>query len=158
MDYGHTFSKIIEMLPGADIMHGEAVNVDGFLCLVIAKRRGMISESVLHRVFGVMKSIGLPTIHEGVELALMVKVRCSLPGILLLLLIRTVQVCLIYDFLQFRSPLEETMCTISFVVGRLCVPPDRTRKTRKTRKASGDGGGRGGLGGDKTAFRLYIHR
>ena len=77
MDYGHTFSKIIEMLPGADIMHGEAVNVDGFLCLVIAKRRGMISDSVLNRVFRVMKSIGLPTIHEGVELALMVKVSCT---------------------------------------------------------------------------------
>ena len=62
------------MLPSADIMHGEAVNVDGFLCLVIAKRRGMISQAVLNRVFRVMKDIGLPTIHEGVELALMVKV------------------------------------------------------------------------------------
>lgn len=76
MDYGHTFSKIIEMEPAADIMHGEAVNVDGFLCLVISKRRGMISQQVLDRVFRVMKSIGLPTIHEGVELALMVKVSC----------------------------------------------------------------------------------
>ncbi|CAM9767483.1 unnamed protein product [Pylaiella littoralis] len=73
VDYGHTFSKIIEMEPAADIMHGEAVNVDGFLCLVIAKRRGMISEAVLERVFRVMKNIGLPTIHKGVELALMVK-------------------------------------------------------------------------------------
>lgn len=63
------------MEPAADIMHGEAVNVDGFLCLVIAKRRGMISEAVLERVFRVMKNIGLPTIHKGVELALMVKVR-----------------------------------------------------------------------------------
>lgn len=75
MDYGHTFSKIIEMEPEADIMHGEAVNVDGFLCLVLAKRRGMISEAVLDRVFRVMKSVGLPTIHKGVELKLMVKVR-----------------------------------------------------------------------------------
>lgn len=74
VDYGHTFSKIIEMVPDADIMHGEAVNVDGFLCLVIAKRRGMIKRAVLERVFRVMKIIGLPTIHEGVELALMVKV------------------------------------------------------------------------------------
>lgn len=74
MDYGHTFSKIIEMVPAADIMHGEAVNVDGFLCLVIAKRRSMIPQQVLDRVFRVMQSIGLPTIHEGVELALMVKV------------------------------------------------------------------------------------
>ncbi|CAN0397923.1 unnamed protein product [Ectocarpus sp. 12 AP-2014] len=62
------------MEPAADIMHGEAVNVDGFLCLVIAKRRGMITEAVLDRVFRVMKSIGLPTIHESVQLASMVKV------------------------------------------------------------------------------------
>lgn len=67
------------MVPGADIMHGEAVNVDGFLCLVLAKRRGMISQDVLDRVFGVMKNIGLPTIHESVELALMVQVRIGFP-------------------------------------------------------------------------------
>lgn len=29
VDYGHTFSKIIEMIPGVDVMHGEAVNIDG---------------------------------------------------------------------------------------------------------------------------------
>lgn len=75
MDYGHTFSKIIEMVPNADIMHGEAVNVDGFLSLVISKRRGMISTAVLERVFSTMKNIGLPTIHDAVELKLMEKVR-----------------------------------------------------------------------------------
>lgn len=63
------------MVPGADIMHGEAVNVDGFLSLVIAKRRGMISNAVLQRVFSVMKTIGLPTIHDGVELKQMEKVK-----------------------------------------------------------------------------------
>lgn len=75
MDYGHTFSKIIEMEPEADIMHGEAVNVDGFLCLVIAKRRGMISGAILERAFSVMKVIGLPTIHPAVQLPQMEKVR-----------------------------------------------------------------------------------
>jgi 3-dehydroquinate synthase len=25
VDFGHTFSKVLEMLPGADVMHGEAV-------------------------------------------------------------------------------------------------------------------------------------
>lgn len=33
VDYGHTFSKLLEMVPGADIMHGEAVNVDGFFAV-----------------------------------------------------------------------------------------------------------------------------
>ena len=35
VDYGHTFSKVLEMLPGNELMHGEAVNVDGYLCAVI---------------------------------------------------------------------------------------------------------------------------
>ncbi|CAM9260300.1 unnamed protein product [Discosporangium mesarthrocarpum] len=73
VDYGHTFSKIIEMAPEADIMHGEAVNVDGFLCLVIAARRGFISSQVRDRAFAVMQRIGLPTIHESVQPEMMNK-------------------------------------------------------------------------------------
>jgi 3-dehydroquinate synthetase len=36
VDYGHTFSKLLEMVPGVDIMHGEAVNIDGFLCCLLS--------------------------------------------------------------------------------------------------------------------------
>lgn len=61
VDYGHTFSKLLEMVPGADIMHGEAVNVDGFFCCVISYMRGYISMETVQRVFQCMKSLCLPT-------------------------------------------------------------------------------------------------
>ncbi|KAG5180242.1 hypothetical protein JKP88DRAFT_166645 [Tribonema minus] len=66
VDYGHTFSKILEMEPGADLMHGEAVNVDGALCVVLAANRGLISAAVRDRVFAAMRGVGLPTLHPAV--------------------------------------------------------------------------------------------
>ena len=49
------------MVPGADIMHGEAVNVDGFFCVVLSHLRGYIEMDTVMRVFNVMKSLSLPT-------------------------------------------------------------------------------------------------
>lgn len=64
VDYGHTFSKLLEMVPGIDIYHGEAVNVDGFFCCVLSFLRGYISLDVVERVHRCMKSLGLPTNSE----------------------------------------------------------------------------------------------
>jgi 3-dehydroquinate synthetase len=61
VDYGHTFSKLLEMVPGADIMHGEAVNVDGFFCCVLSYLRGFIPRETVDRVFRCMQSLKLPT-------------------------------------------------------------------------------------------------
>lgn len=61
VDYGHTFSKLLEMVPGADIMHGEAVNVDGFFCCVISHLRGYINMEIVERVFHCMQALSLPT-------------------------------------------------------------------------------------------------
>lgn len=61
VDFGHTFSKLLEMVPGADIMHGEAVNVDGFFCCVISYLRGYIKMELVERIFKCMKSLNLPT-------------------------------------------------------------------------------------------------
>ena len=58
VDYGHTFSKIIEMR--APIMHGEAVNIDGFFCVVLALNRGWIERKLALRIVGVMHQIGMP--------------------------------------------------------------------------------------------------
>ena len=49
------------MVPGADIMHGEAVNVDGFFCCVLSYLRGYISIETVQRVFACMQSLCLPT-------------------------------------------------------------------------------------------------
>lgn len=61
VDYGHTFSKLLEMVPGADIMHGEAVNIDGFFCVVLSHIRGYITLDTVNRVFACMQSLSLPT-------------------------------------------------------------------------------------------------
>jgi len=61
VDFGHTFSKIIEMLPGLEIMHGEAVNVDGFFSVILSRRRGLCSSADRDRILAAMRSIGLPT-------------------------------------------------------------------------------------------------
>jgi 3-dehydroquinate synthetase len=61
VDYGHTFSKLLEMVPGADIMHGEAVNVDGFFCCILSYLRGYITMETVKRIFACMKSLSLPT-------------------------------------------------------------------------------------------------
>lgn len=61
VDYGHTFSKLLEMVPGADIMHGEAVNVDGFFCVILSHLRGYIDRRIVNRVFKCMQSLSLPT-------------------------------------------------------------------------------------------------
>lgn len=70
VDYGHTFSKLLEMVPGADIMHGEAVNVDGFLCCIISYLRGYIQMETVERVFRCMKSLHLPTHSRNLTAAL----------------------------------------------------------------------------------------
>lgn len=61
VDFGHTFSKIIEMIPNIDIMHGEAVNMDGYLCCKISRDRGYITQNDFERIGSLMKDIGLPT-------------------------------------------------------------------------------------------------
>ncbi|KAL3804390.1 hypothetical protein HJC23_011318 [Cyclotella cryptica] len=70
VDYGHTFSKLLEMVPGADIMHGEAVNVDGFFCVIISYLRGYIDMDTVDRVFSCMKSLSLPTNSSDLNLEL----------------------------------------------------------------------------------------
>ena len=49
------------MVPGADILHGEAVNVDGFFCCILSYLRGYIPMETVRRVFAAMKSLDLPT-------------------------------------------------------------------------------------------------
>ena len=42
-------------------MHGEAVNVDGFFCVILSYLRGYIDMDTVNRVFKCMKSLSLPT-------------------------------------------------------------------------------------------------
>ncbi len=60
VDYGHTFSKILEMRSEPPLMHGEAVNIDGFFCVVLALKRNWISIEVANRILSVMRALSLP--------------------------------------------------------------------------------------------------
>lgn len=73
VDYGHTFSKLLEMHSQPAIMHGEAVNIDGFLCVILSHRFNWISTSDRNRVLSVMRDIGLPTWHRACTLKLLAK-------------------------------------------------------------------------------------
>lgn len=73
VDYGHTFSKILEMSAAPSLMHGEAVNIDGFFCVILSHRRGWISNVVRDRVFSAMQSIGLPIWHPDCTLKTMLQ-------------------------------------------------------------------------------------
>jgi 3-dehydroquinate synthetase len=73
VDYGHTFSKILEMSATPLIMHGEAVNVDGFFCVILAHRRGWIKTALRDRVLAAMRDMRLLTWHSACTLELMSK-------------------------------------------------------------------------------------
>lgn len=73
VDYGHTFSKILEMSTSPPIMHGEAVNVDGFLCIILSHRKGWISADLRNRVLATMRNIGMPTWNPACTLKLLTK-------------------------------------------------------------------------------------
>ena len=51
-------------------MHGEAVNVDGFFCVIISYLRGFINMDTVNRIFKCMKSLDLPTNSSDLKLDL----------------------------------------------------------------------------------------
>ena len=59
VDYWHTFFKIIEMAD-SHIMHGEAVNVDGYFCVVLAYNRGWIDRQLAEDIARCMRKLKLP--------------------------------------------------------------------------------------------------
>ena len=59
VDDGRTFSKLLVMLPGVDVMHREAVNVEGFLCIVHSDINYYMSADTTRRVLGCMRNLRL---------------------------------------------------------------------------------------------------
>ena len=51
-------------------MHGEAVNVDGFFCVVLSHLRGFITRETVDRIFAAMQSLDLPTNSVDLEVEL----------------------------------------------------------------------------------------
>ena len=64
VDFGHSFSPIIEMKNIPNLLHGEAVVIDCLFSSCIAYLRTYISAKDLDRLFTTAKNLKLPTYHE----------------------------------------------------------------------------------------------
>lgn len=64
VDFGHTFSPMIEMKNVPNLLHGEAVILDCLLSACISNLRGWLSNDHLQRIVKTVKYCGLPTEHE----------------------------------------------------------------------------------------------
>jgi 3-dehydroquinate synthase len=73
VDFGHSFSPVIEMKALPKILHGEAVALDIAFSTVLAYQRGLLSREDQVRVFNVMKLLRLPLTHPLCEAPLMYK-------------------------------------------------------------------------------------
>ena len=64
VDFGHSFSPIIEMQNVATLQHGEAVVLDCLLSSCLANVRGYIDTETLQRIFKTAHSLKLPVFHK----------------------------------------------------------------------------------------------
>jgi len=63
VDFGHTFSPVIEMTSMHRVAHGEAVAIDMALSARIATLLGLLAESDADRIVSALAAIGLP-VHD----------------------------------------------------------------------------------------------
>ena len=64
VDFGHSFSPIIEMQNIATLQHGEAVVLDCLLSSCIANVRGYVDGDTLKRIFKTANDLKLPSFHK----------------------------------------------------------------------------------------------
>jgi 3-dehydroquinate synthase len=63
VDFGHSFSPVMEMAAVEELLHGEAVAIDIVLSSTIAWQRGMIDRMVWDRIVSLVAALGLPLTH-----------------------------------------------------------------------------------------------
>lgn len=64
VDYGHSFSPLVEMRALPELLHGEAVALDCLFSAILAVGRGYLEESDLDRVVRAAEGLGLPLRHR----------------------------------------------------------------------------------------------
>jgi 3-dehydroquinate synthase len=64
VDFGHSFSPILEMRALPQLTHGEAVALDMLLSCLVSQGRGLLPDRDLERIFETTRRLGLPTYHE----------------------------------------------------------------------------------------------
>lgn len=65
VDFGHSFSPLIEQESLPELLHGEAVALDCLFSSCLAFNRGLLEREELTRIFQVGKELGLPTTHPS---------------------------------------------------------------------------------------------
>ncbi|MEF3113510.1 sedoheptulose 7-phosphate cyclase [Streptomyces chrestomyceticus] len=65
VDFGHTFSPLVETAGGHRLEHGEAVAVDMALSAHLARLLGLADEETCRRVVRLLRRIGLPVFDPG---------------------------------------------------------------------------------------------
>ena len=63
VDYGHSFSPLLEMQALPELYHGEAVTLDCVLSAFLAAHRGLLTRDDVRRVVNCARSLGLPVWH-----------------------------------------------------------------------------------------------
>lgn len=63
VDYGHSFSPLVEMRALPELLHGEAVAMDCVFSALIAADRGLIDTAQLERIVAVARRLGLEPSH-----------------------------------------------------------------------------------------------
>jgi 2-epi-5-epi-valiolone synthase len=64
VDYGHTFSPIVEMRALPELMHGEAVAMGCVFCAILATNRGLLTRAELARIIATTVGMGLAPSHR----------------------------------------------------------------------------------------------
>ena len=64
VDFGHTFSPIIEMKNMEYMLHGEAVTLDCLFSSCITYHKNLLQHTDLMRIFNLAKNLKLPTRHK----------------------------------------------------------------------------------------------
>ena len=63
VNFGHSFSPMVEMNALPELSHGEAVALDVLFSSVLSAQRNLMQWSEVERIFETMKMLGLPTFH-----------------------------------------------------------------------------------------------
>jgi 2-epi-5-epi-valiolone synthase len=70
VDLGHTFSPLLERRSDFSLAHGQAVAVDIIFSAAIACELGFCDSALVTRIVELFASVGLPTIHDALDLQL----------------------------------------------------------------------------------------
>ncbi len=71
VDFGHSFSPVIEVASNFEVAHGEAVALDMLLATAIAAGRALCDDSLVVRLIRLYRNIELPVTHATMSPLLM---------------------------------------------------------------------------------------